>query len=177
MPEWRDEIRQRLAGLRLEPSREDEIIEELSQHLDDCYAEQLSASATDEAARRTVLAELQGSELLQQELRRDRQTKATEHIVLGAGRRSIMRDLLQDLRYGLRMLRLNPGFTLIAVLTLALGIGANTAIFSLVNGILLAPLPYREPDRLVRLIQSSPSLGLPTWGLSQANFAAYREQS
>jgi putative ABC transport system permease protein len=88
-----------------------------------------------------------------------------------------MNTLLQDLRYGARILLKQPGFTLVAVITLALGIGANTAIFSLVNSILLRPLPYRDADRLVRMIQASPKLGLETWGVSQANFAAYRERN
>ena len=88
-----------------------------------------------------------------------------------------MTTLFQDLRYGARILLKQPGFTLVAVLTLAIGIGANTAIFSLVNSILLRPLPFREPDRIVRLIQASPKLGLTTWGVSQADFAAYREQN
>ena len=88
-----------------------------------------------------------------------------------------MTTLLHDLRYGARILLKQPGFTLVAVITLAIGIGANTAIFSLVNSILLRPLPFREPDRIVRLIQASPKLGLATWGVSQADFAAYREQN
>ena len=88
-----------------------------------------------------------------------------------------MNTLLHDIRYGTRMLRKQPGFTFVAIVTLALGIGANTAIFSLVNSILLRPLPYREPDRLVRLVQASPRLGLSSWGVSQADFAAYREQN
>ena len=88
-----------------------------------------------------------------------------------------MNSLIQDLRYGVRILLKHPGFTLVAVITLALGIGANTAIFSLVNSILLRPLPFRDPDRLVRMVQASPKLGLASWGMSQADYAAYREQN
>jgi len=88
-----------------------------------------------------------------------------------------MSTLIHDLRYGVRIFWKHPSFTLVAVITLALGIGANTAIFSLVNSILLQPLPFRDPDRLVRMLQSSPKLGLASWGVSQADYAAYREQN
>jgi hypothetical protein len=69
-------------------------------------------------------------------------------------------ELGSDMRHGLRLLRKNPGFTAVAILTLALGVGANTAIFSIVNAVLLHSLPYRDPDRLVRIFFNEPGVGL-----------------
>ena len=86
-------------------------------------------------------------------------------------------DIAQDLKYALRSTIKNPVFALIGVLTIAIGIGANVLVFSLVERILLNPLPYKEPDRLVRMLQTYPEVGLDTWGLSQANFAKYRDNN
>jgi hypothetical protein len=102
MPEWKEEIRRRLAQLNLEPTREAEIVEELAQHLDDRYLELLSGGATEEQTYRAALAELSESELLARELRRIEQPVNRERIVLGARRRNMVGDLWQDLRYAAR---------------------------------------------------------------------------
>src|SRR5207253_2436704 len=88
-----------------------------------------------------------------------------------------MQNFLQDWRYAIRTLTKKPGFTAVAVLTLALGIGANTAIFSVVNGVLLKPLPYKNPDRLVSVWESVPEKGYRTWRATPANFLDWKNQN
>jgi putative ABC transport system permease protein len=88
-----------------------------------------------------------------------------------------MDSLWKDLRFGVRTLLRNPAVTALALLTLALGIGANTAIFSVVSGVLLEPLPFPRPDELVMVIDSAPKLGFPQFAASPPNFKDWREQN
>src|SRR5215469_6695813 len=86
-----------------------------------------------------------------------------------------MNGLIQDLRFALRQLAKNPGFTTIAVLTLALGIGANTAIFSVVNGVLLNPLPFPDSHRIVTMYQDKPNF--PKGSISYPNFLDWQREN
>src|SRR5579864_1013041 len=87
----------------------------------------------------------------------------------------VMENFVQDFRYALRTLKKTPGFAMVALLTLALGIGANTAIFSVVYGVLLAPLPYRDASRLMALNEQTPRVG--SVSVSYPNFQDWRAQS
>ena len=88
-----------------------------------------------------------------------------------------MQNLWQDLKFALRMLRKNPGFTAVAILTLALGIGANTAIFSVINTVLLQPLPFKEPGRIINLVQYDLKTKASGALMSYTKYTQIQEQS
>src|SRR6266446_3048161 len=135
---WLKSVSNRLRNLFRKSMVEQETDQELRFHLERQVATNIAAGLSPEEARRTALLDFGGVEQFKEECRDARGVNRIE-------------SLLADVRYGFRSLRKSPGFAIVSVLTLALGIGANTAIFSMVNALLLHPYNFRNLDSLVRV--------------------------
>lgn len=159
---WVYTIPLKLRSLFRRQRAERELDEELQYHLQRKMEENLAAGMTAEEARRAARREFGGFELSKEECRDMRRV-------------NLLQDTIQDLRYSARTLLRNPGFALIAVLTLALGIGANTAIFSVVHSTLLEPLPFTHPEQLVELRQTEAAPG--DYPLTGEDYLDWRAQN
>jgi putative ABC transport system permease protein len=176
--DFKSEIRESIAELNLSPTCEEEIVEELSQHLEEKFEEALSHGASEEEAKHLVLDELNQPDLLSEQLKGTKLPQQEVPLAIGTGKtRRRFAGLWDDVRFGLRMLRKQPGFALVAILTLGIGIGASTAMLSLMQDILIRPLPYAHSDRLYAIWASSESMGQARVAASGPDFVDYLEQN
>jgi hypothetical protein len=153
MHEWTSALRARLEPLRLPAAKEAAIVEELSQHLDDRRAELIAGGLDQADATAATLAELARADLLAPRLAAVHPPAPLEP---EGGRRSRSAGLLQDLRYAARALSRQPGFSLVAIVTLAFGIGLNAAMFGFLNALILRPLPFPDAAAIARLYRTTP---------------------
>lgn len=168
---------QRLRAERPAPPDDDRAIrEEIHFHIEMRVAEFMRAGMTRQQARQAAAERFGDAGRVWLECR-EADGVADERIVARRKGDGIMSELMWDIRYAFRMMRKAPGFTTVVILTLALGIGANTAIFSVIYGVLLRPLPWADSDRLVRIWESNPSRGLPLFSVAPPNFADWRAQN
>jgi putative ABC transport system permease protein len=177
MPDFKTTLKRRLADKRIDPTLHLAVIDELAQHLDDRYRALVSQGMNTAEAERATLQELD-DESLERELARAERLRILPPPPLGnpPDRAGLLSHWGQDVRYAARSLMKNRGFTAVAVITLALGVGATTAIFSVVNTVMVRPLPFADPGRLVRLWESNPTGGWPQFSHSHPNFLDWRAQ-
>src|SRR5215475_15654611 len=159
-----NKLRLRLKALFFKPRLEEELDEEVRFHLEREIEENIVRGMTPEEARYAAIRSFGGVERVKEESRD----------VWGV---RLVEELWQDLRYGARMLLKRPGFTVVAVITLGLGIGANTTMFSAINGLLLRPMPFKDPELLVHLDERALKAGFESLGVSFPDFADWRARS
>lgn len=176
MPDWHAELKARFAAQRIDPTLHGSTLDELSAHLEELYESHLARGLTAAEAEQAVREELTGGGL-ERELRRADRVLPPGPPALGESARHPLEGIGQDFRYALRTLRHSPGFTAAAMLTLALGIGATAAVFSIVNAVLLRPLPFPQAERIVLVWESNPGLGRATASVSYPNFSDWRTQA
>ena len=181
MADWRQVVRGRLAELRLTTAAESELTEEVAQHLEDLHRDLLSRGASPREAYARTVSELNDINELRSGLDRSKRMAKHEAVPVGDPTSSTwISDLPRDLRYAARTMRTNPVFVLFVVVTLGLGIGANTTVFTVVNTLLLNPMPVPAPSELVA-VGSVPSVGTAQGNtlmpLSHPNFKDYEAQT